>query len=86
MLNKGHFANFKIVAFSMPTVQILKSKTLVSLIRISPNFHTMYSNDCRYPIVNINELTLGIGPSFSMPSQGWKMEDQTDGKVISNSL
>jgi len=47
MLNKGHFANFKIVAFSMPTVQLLKSKTLVSLIRISPNFHTMYRNDCQ---------------------------------------
>jgi len=44
MLNKGHFAIFKIIALSMPTVQLLESKTLVSLIRISPNFYTMYRN------------------------------------------
>jgi len=47
MLNKGHLANFKIVAFVMPTVQLLTSKTLGSLIQISPDFHTMYSSDCR---------------------------------------
>ena len=54
MLNKGHFTNFKIVAFSMPTVQLLKSKTLLSLIQISPNFHTMYRNDCQLTCRNQN--------------------------------
>jgi len=38
----------------MLTVQLIKSKTLVSLIRISPKFHTMYRNDSRLTSRNQN--------------------------------
>jgi len=68
MLNKGHFANFKIVLFSMPTVQLLTSKTLVSLIRISLNFHTMYRNDCRLTSRNCDF-------QIPFPNARWQMND-----------
>jgi len=38
----------------MPTVQLLKSENLVSLIQILPNFHTMYRNYCRLTHRNKN--------------------------------
>ena len=61
-LNKGHFANSNIVAFSMHTVQLLKSTSLVLLIRISPYFHTMYRNVCWLTCRNQNcDFTIHFG-------------------------
>ena len=66
---KRSFRKFlKIVTFSMPNVQILTSKTLGSLIRISPNFHTKYRNDCQLTWWNQN---CDISIHFLTPGVKW---------------
>jgi len=59
---------FKIVAFLIPTVQLLESKTLVSLIRISPNFDAIDRNDCWLTCSNQN---CDIPVHFQMPGGKW---------------
>jgi len=48
-----------------PAVQLLSPKTPGSLIRISPNFHKLYRNDCRLTCWNKN---FDVPVHFRMPA------------------